>query len=121
MDRSLRRSAAATSGYPHFFLGTDSAPHLDPAKECACGCAGCFTATNALSAVTEVFDQDGALDRLEAFVSLNGPAFYRLPPNAARITLEKGEAVDYPRKVATAEGLLTVFDPTFPLHWRVAG
>lgn len=119
-EHRLAVRAAATSGDRHFFLGTDSAPHLDPTKECACGCAGCYTATNAVSAVTEVFDQDGALDRLEAFISLNGPAFYRLPPNEERITLKKGEPWAYPRKIATAEGLLTVFDPTFPLHWQVA-
>ncbi len=119
-EHRLAVRAAATSGDRHFFLGTDSAPHLDPAKECACGCAGCYTATNALSAVTEVFDQDGALDQLEAFISLNGPAFYRLPPNEERITLKKGAPWAYPRKIATAEGLLTVFDPTFPLHWQVA-
>lgn len=112
---------AATSGEARFFFGSDSAPHLDPAKESACGCAGCFSATNALSAVTEVFDQDGALDKLEAFMSLNGPAFYRLPPNEARVTLEKGEPVEYPAKLATPEGALTVFDPGFPLHWRVVG
>ncbi|MFG1431322.1 dihydroorotase [Xanthobacter sp. V2C-8] len=121
-EHRLAVRAAATSGDSHFFLGTDSAPHLDPAKESACGCAGCYTATNALSAVTEVFEQDGALDRLEAFISLNGPAFYRLPPNAAHVTLAKDEAaVEYPRKIETGAGPLTVFDPTFPLHWRVVG
>ena len=73
----LALRAAATSGDARFFLGTDSAPHADAAKETACGCAGCFTATNTLPLLAEVFEEDGALDRLEAFTSLNGPAFYR--------------------------------------------
>jgi len=119
-EHRLAVRAAAVSGDPHFFLGTDSAPHVDALKESACGCAGCYTATNALSTLVEVFEQDGALGRLEAFMSLNGPAFYRLPPNEARITLAKGAAVDYPRKIDTGAGPLTLFDPTFPLHWRVA-
>ena len=114
---ALRR--AATSGDPSFFLGTDSAPHLTRAKEHACGCAGIFSATNTLSCLAEVFDQDSALDRLEAFVSLNGPAFYRLPANEARITLSRGEPVTYPAAIDTADGPVTVFDPGFPLHWRV--
>lgn len=75
----LALRAAATSGDPRFFLGTDSAPHTDALKEHACGCAGCFTATNTLPLLAHVFEEDGALDRLEAFTSLNGGAFYRLP------------------------------------------
>jgi dihydroorotase len=110
---------AATGVEPCFFLGTDSAPHPDPLKEHACGCAGCFTATTALPLLAQVFEAAGALDRLECFVSLNGPEFYRLPPNDARITLARGEAVAYPSKLATGAGLVTVFDPGFPLHWRV--
>ncbi|QYZ71368.1 dihydroorotase [Neotabrizicola shimadae] len=110
---------AATSGEARFFLGTDSAPHPDHLKEHACGCAGCFTATNAMSMLAEVFEQDGALDRLEAFTSLNGPAFYRLPPNEARITLAKGEPVTYPAKIESGAGPVTVFDPGFALHWSV--
>nr|MCU0854133.1 dihydroorotase [Paracoccaceae bacterium] len=77
-EHRLALRAAATSGDPSYFLGTDSAPHVDRLKEHACGCAGCFTATNTLSILAEVFEQEGALDRLEGFVSLHGPAFYRL-------------------------------------------
>ncbi len=77
--RALRR--AATSGNPRFFLGTDSAPHAVPAKETACGCAGIFTAPCALEIYAEVFEEEGALDRFEAFAALNGPEFYRLPVN----------------------------------------
>lgn len=110
---------AATSGDARFFLGTDSAPHIDPLKESACGCAGCFTATNTMSCLAEVFEAAGALARLEAFTSLNGPAFYGLEPNEATITLTKGAAVTYPEKIDTPDGPVTVFDPTFPLHWSV--
>ncbi|WP_372602827.1 dihydroorotase [Actibacterium sp.] len=110
---------AATSGDARFFLGTDSAPHIDPLKENACGCAGCFTATNTLSCLAEVFETAGALDKLEAFTSLNGPAFYRLPPNEATLTLTKGAPVAYPAKIQTGAGPVTVFDPGFPLHWQV--
>jgi dihydroorotase len=116
----LALRAAATSGDPRFFLGTDSAPHVDPAKESACGCAGCFTATNTLSILAEVFEQEGALDRLEGFTSLHGPAFYGLPANTETITLHKGRPVAYPAKVDTGDGPVTVFDPGMPLHWRVA-
>lgn len=113
---------AATSGDARFFLGTDSAPHVDPLKECACGCAGIYSAPNTLSCLAHVFEQEDALDRLEAFVSLNGPAFYRLPANEARITLERRDTpVAYPAKVETADGPVSLFDPMFPLHWTVSG
>ncbi|MDJ0827130.1 MAG: dihydroorotase [Rhodobacter sp.] len=111
--------AAATSGDAHFFLGTDSAPHVDALKEHPCGCAGCFTATNTLSVLAEVFERQDALDRLEAFTSLHGPAFYGLPPNADTITLARGTPVAYPAKIDTDDGPVTIFDPGFPLHWRV--
>ena len=110
---------AAISGDPRFFLGTDSAPHTDPAKLQPCGCAGIFTAPNTLSCLAEVFEAAGKLKQLEAFVSLNGPAFYRLPPNEERITLIKGPPVSYPDRIETGDGPVTLFDPGFPLHWRV--
>ncbi len=111
---------AATGGDASFFLGTDSAPHTDAAKLQACGCAGCFTAPNAIATVAEVFDAEGALDRLEAFMSLNGPAFYRMAPNEDTITLTRGDPAPWPREIATGDGPVTVFDPGMPLHWRVA-
>ena len=121
--RATHRTAlrkAATSGDPRFFLGTDSAPHVDKLKETACGCAGCFTATNTLSCLAHVFEEEGALDRLEGFASLHGPAWYGLEPNTQKITLEKQpEPVAYPDKIASGAGPVTVFDPGFPLHWRV--
>ncbi len=118
-EHRLELLQAATSGDPRYFLGTDSAPHTDDNKEMACGCAGCFTATNTMSLVAEMFDREGALDKLEGFVSLNGPAFYGLPVNEGSITLTKGEPVEYPDKIETGDGPVTVFDPGFPLHWRV--
>ncbi len=110
---------AAISGDKRFFLGTDSAPHTDPAKLQPCGCAGIFTAPNTMSCLTEVFEVAGKLKKLEAFASLNGPQFYGLPPNDATITLEKGAPVTYPATIPTDDGPLTVFDPGFDLHWRV--
>lgn len=118
-EHRLALLAAATSGDARFFLGTDSAPHTDANKEMACGCAGCFTATNTMSLVAEMFDREGALDKLEGFTSLNGPGFYGLPVNEDTITLTKGEPVVYPEKIDSGDGPVTVFDPGFPLHWRV--
>ncbi len=111
---------AATSGDARFFLGTDSAPHMDALKENACGCAGCFTATNTMSLLAHVFEEEGALDQLEAFASKNGPAFYGLPENEGTITLTKGDTVTYPPKIISSEGEVTVFDPGFPLKWKVS-
>jgi dihydroorotase len=116
----LALRAAATSGDARFFLGTDSAPHVDPLKECACGCAGIYTSINTMSCLAHVFEQEGALDKLEAFVSLNGPAWYGLAPNVDTITLIRHvESVSFPDKIETGAGPVTVFDPMFPLHWHV--
>jgi len=112
---------ATISGDPRFFLGTDSAPHMDTAKETACGCAGLFSATNALSCVTQVFEREEALDRLESFVSLNGPAFYGLPANDTTVRLVRSEEpLRFPDKINTGAGAVTVFDPGFPLFWQPA-
>lgn len=92
LKRELHRQAllkAATSGSAKFFLGTDSAPHARHAKESSCGCAGMYTANAAIELYAEAFEAAGALDKLEAFASLNGPAFYRLPVNEERVTLAK--------------------------------
>ncbi|WP_122222050.1 dihydroorotase [Pseudomonas syringae group genomosp. 3] len=82
---------AATSGSGKFFLGTDSAPHAQHAKENACGCAGCYTAYAAIELYAEAFEQRNALDKLEGFASLHGPAFYGLPANQDTITLVREE------------------------------
>ena len=118
-EHRLALRAAATSGEACFFLGTDSAPHTDGLKEHACGCAGCFTATNTMSVLAQVFEQEDALDNLEAFTSLNGPAFYGLPVNEQTITLTRGAPVQYPAKIDTEDGPVTVFDPQMDLLWRV--
>ena len=111
---------AATSGAACFFLGTDSAPHVDALKEHACGCAGCFTATNTMPLLAHVFEEESALDRLEGFASLHGPAFYRLPVNETHIRLVKHEAPQvFPDKIFTEAGPVTVFNPGFPVHWHV--
>ena len=113
---------AATSGDTRFFLGTDSAPHLDGAKESACGCAGIFNVSVTLSVLAHVFEAAGKLDNLEKFTSLNGPAFYGMKPNEGEMTLVKGDvAIDISEKLNIAGGKMTIFDPKFPLHWTVEG
>src|SRR5690606_29273768 len=77
---------AATSGDPHFFLGTDSAPHPITAKEAACGCAGIYNALCALEIYAQIFEQYGALEKLENFASVYGPTFYNLPKTKTYIT-----------------------------------
>ncbi len=117
----LALRAAATSGDQRFFLGTDSAPHLDGAKETACGCAGIFNVANTVSVVAEVFEQENALDKLEGFLSLNGPAFYGLPVNTARLQLTRTDApLAAPEKLVLSEGKITHFDPMMDLHWEVS-
>lgn len=122
--RELHRQAlrrAVTSGNPRFFLGTDSAPHIDPTKLSACGCAGVFSASVTMSCLAHVFEEENALDRLEGFASFHGPAFYGLPRNDSSITLVKSETpVAFAKKIETGEGVVTVFDPGYPLHWHVA-
>jgi len=113
--------AAATSGDARFFLGTDSAPHTTNTKESACGCAGVFNAPNTLSCLAAVFEAADALNNLEAFASLNGPAFYQLPVNTASITLRReATPVSYPGTLNCGNETITVFDPGEPLYWAVA-
>jgi dihydroorotase len=114
--RALRR--AATSGNPAFFLGTDSAPHARPTKETACGCAGIFTAPAALEIYVEVFEEEGALDRFEAFASSNGPRFYRLPVNEARITLRR-QGWTVPERIGPGDDAVVPFRAGEAVRWRV--
>jgi dihydroorotase len=115
---ALRR--AATGGNARFFLGTDSAPHPVHAKEAECCSAGVFSAPVALGWLAQVFEEEGALARLEGFASLNGPAFYGLAPNPARLTLARdAAAAPGPARLETGAGPVMVFDPGAPLHWRV--
>jgi dihydroorotase len=109
---------AATSGNRAFFLGTDSAPHAVPTKETACGCAGVFSAPAALEIYAEVFEEEGALDRLEAFAALNGPAFYRLPLNEGRVTLRR-EDWTAPERIGAGDSALVPFRAGERLRWRL--
>ena len=112
---------AATSGEGPFFLGTDTAPHPVTAKESACGCAGCFTAANALELYAEAFEEAGALDKLEAFASLNGPRFYGLPPNEDKVVLER-TPFTAPDIVLTADGEAVLpFRSGETTRWSFAG
>ena len=107
--------AAATSGSPKFFLGTDSAPHAVHTKEAACGCAGIFNAPYALESYVQAFDEDGALAHFEGFASEHGPRFYGLPLNEGRISLERGPAV-VPERI----GDVVPFHAGETLPWRLA-
>ena len=106
---------AATSGSPKFFLGTDSAPHSREAKESSCGCAGIFNAPFALESYLQVFEEEGALDRFEAFASEHGPRFYGLPLNDGTVTLERTETA-----VPEAIDGLVPFHAGQTLNWRFA-
>jgi dihydroorotase len=111
---------AATSGSPKFFLGTDSAPHAVSAKEAACGCAGVFSAPHALESYAKVFEEEGALDRLEAFASEHGPRFYGLPLNEERIILER-ESQSVPARISAGGAEIVPFHAGARLGWRFAG
>ena len=111
--------AAATSGGDRFFLGTDSAPHAAHLKEQATGCAGCYTALAALELYAEAFDAAGALDKLEAFASLNGPAFYGLARNAGSIILRR-ERWTLPESLPFGDAELKPLRGGEALHWKLA-
>ena len=106
--------AAATSGSSKFFLGTDSAPHAVEKKEADCGCAGIFNAPYALESYLQVFEEEGAVDRFEAFASENGARFYGLPLNEGTVTLVRGETA-VPERVAG----VVAFHAGERLRWRV--
>jgi dihydroorotase len=105
---------AATSGSPKFFLGTDTAPHSREAKESACGCAGIFNAPFALESYATVFEEEGALDRFEAFASESGAQFYGLPVNQGTITLERADS-QVPAEIAG----IVPFHAGETLHWKL--
>jgi dihydroorotase len=110
--------AAATSGNPGFFLGTDSAPHLTTLKENACGCAGCYSAHAAMEMYAEVFEQNGALDKLEGFASFYGADFYGLPRNTAQLHLQKQPWI-VPGQYGDAETGITPLMSGESLRWQV--
>ena len=114
-EHRLAVRAAATSGSPKFFLGTDSAPHARDAKESACGCAGIFNAPFALESYATMFDEENALDKFEAFASEHGPRFYGLPLNEGSVTLQRAL-----NQVPEAIGDLIPFHAGQELGWRFA-
>lgn len=121
LKRETHRQAlvkAATSGSARFFLGTDSAPHAKGVKEHACGCAGCYTALHAMELYAQAFDQVGALDKLEAFASFNGPDFYRLPRNTTTLTLKR-EAWTLPNELTYLDGSLVPLNAGEQMSWKV--
>ena len=111
--------AAATSGNPKFFLGTDSAPHARHAKESDCGCAGIYTAASAIELYAEAFEDAGALDKLEGFASHYGPDFYGLPRNTNKITLEK-KSWQMPSSFTLAQDELIPLRAGESIAWRLA-
>jgi dihydroorotase len=117
-EHRLALVTAATSGDERFFLGTDSAPHAIGAKEAACGCAGCYTALHAMEMYAEAFEQAGALDKLEAFASFNGPAFYNLPRNEGTITLKR-ESWTLPATVPLGDTQLVPLNGGQQVHWKM--
>ena len=112
--------AAATSGNPKFFLGTDSAPHHRHAKESACGCAGIYTAHAAIELYAEAFEAAGALDRLEAFASFHGADFYRLARNSETLVLEK-QPWTAPMEIGVGRDAIVPLRAGQPIQWRLAG
>ncbi len=111
---------AATSGEAQFFLGTDTAPHAARAKESGCGCAGVYTALNALELYAQVFEEENALPCFEAFASLNGPRFYKLPVNDGTVTLEKADwHVPETVPVGDTGDVLKPFQGGETLHWKL--
>lgn len=110
---------AATSGRGRFFLGTDSAPHAKGLKENACGCAGCYTALHAMELYASAFDSVGQIEQLEAFASLNGPAFYGLPVNQTQLTLERS-AYQIPAELPMADSTVVPLAAGESLAWKVA-
>ncbi len=122
LKREVHREAlvaAAISGSPKFFLGTDSAPHGRQTKEADCGCAGCYTAHAALELYAEAFDAAGALDRLEGFASFHGPDFYRLPRNQDTVTLVR-QSWMAPKEIPYGDDTLVPLRAGEPLHWTLA-
>jgi dihydroorotase len=121
LKREVHRQAlvaAATSGSPRFFLGTDSAPHARGLKEHSCGCAGCYTALHAMPLYAKAFEQVGALDKLEGFASHYGPDFYGLPRNRDTLTLVRQEYV-IPEEIPYGANTLVPLAAGESLAWRV--
>ncbi|MDG6080310.1 dihydroorotase [Erythrobacter litoralis] len=117
-EHRLALRKAATSGSAKYFLGTDSAPHPRHAKESSCGCAGIFNAPHALESYVSVFEEEGALDKFEAFASENGPRFYGLPLNEGTITLEKVD-VEVADEIDCGGETIVPFHAGETMRWRL--
>ena len=111
--------AAATSGNPKFFLGTDSAPHARATKEAACGCAGIYSAHAAIELYAAAFEEAGALDRLEAFASHHGADFYGLPRNQGSVTLVREEWT-VPQTLRFGDEVLVPMRAGETIPWKLA-
>jgi dihydroorotase len=109
---------AATSGNPRFFLGTDSAPHAKGDKEAACGCAGCYSAFNALGLYAEAFESVNQLEKLEGFASFFGPDFYSLPRNSKKITLKK-QAQSIPHELPLGDATIVPLRAGESIAWSL--
>jgi dihydroorotase len=117
-EHRLALVRAATSGNQKFFLGTDSAPHAKGLKEQACGCAGCYTALHAMELYAHAFDQAFALDKLECFASINGPAFYKLPRNAETVTLERAPWT-VPQELPLGDATIVPLNGGETIEWKL--
>jgi dihydroorotase len=121
LKRDIHQQAlieAAVSGNKKFFLGTDSAPHTKDSKESCCGCAGCFSHPAAVEMYAEVFEQANAMDKFEAFASINGADFYGLPYNKTSITLER-ESWEIPQSVPFGDSVIIPLAAGNQLNWRL--
>jgi dihydroorotase len=124
LKRETHRKAlveAATSGNPKFFLGTDTAPHLTKDKESDCGCAGVFNATYCLSILAQLFDNENSIHNLEKFTSINGACHYKLKPNKDTILMSKSsEKLNFKEYLFLDKQKIKIFEPDFPVFWRIA-
>ena len=123
LKREVHKAAlveAAISGSFKFFLGTDTAPHLKEDKESACGCAGVFNATNCMSILAEIFDRKNSIEKLEAFVSLNGAKHYKCEINKEKIKLRKSNMpLSFKNSLKFGNKEIIIFEPDFPVFWKV--
>ena len=125
LKREKHREAlikAAVSRNPKFFLGTDTAPHLVKDKENACGCAGIFNATYCLSILAQIFEDQNSLSSLESFTSINGALHYNLKTNKKKIKLVKMvKPIEFRKFIKVKNEIIKIFDPNFPIFWKVMG
>ena len=124
IKKGIHRKAllkAATGANTKFFLGTDTAPHLTSDKENACGCAGVFNSTYCMPILAQMFDNENALSQLESFVSKHGAKHYNLNLNKEKITLIKSsKSLIFKKSLDVDEQKIKIFEPNFPVFWKVA-